>query len=109
MKEKRVLPADIYDTLELAAYAHGGIGAGSMFYIDQYEPCCIHGLLNFATTLEIAPVDMSHPANRAMLAAGIGVAESDEAVYKIRDRNNHSSPVTFKAWCRELNVVRGDK
>lgn len=44
----RVLPADVYDTLELVAYGYGGIGA-VWLYGDNGEPYCAYGAAEFAT------------------------------------------------------------
>jgi hypothetical protein len=72
----RTLPADVYDTLELAAEAFGGVGRDQMYtgrWSDKPEsrlPCCAHGLANFAENKEFGgPGDCQ--AN-ALFGAGIG-------------------------------------
>jgi hypothetical protein len=104
---KRVLPADWYDALELAALANGGVGAGFWFHLnDPMLPCCIHGLAEFS-----AGGMRNHTLNYVLSDAGIYGDTNDAAVAAInarKDPNGYTdTPVTFKQWCRELGVVRG--
>lgn len=106
----RVLPADVYDTLELSAHVFKGIGAPE---VGEYDggtiicPICIYGHAAFVTD---AFGILRDPIARALDEVGIdGSSDSDEAVYRInaRKRRPSTSRVTFPEWCAELGVVRG--
>jgi hypothetical protein len=108
MTTKRILPADVYDTLELMALAYGGIGAGMDFRISNGRlfPLCVFGLARDA-----AQVDPSFPSSASELTIALGNAgitrrTNDFAVYAINDHT--SSRVPFEAWCEKLNVERGE-
>jgi hypothetical protein len=102
---RRVLPADVYDALELGALVFGGIGGGSLD--DGYgQPLCAYGL---------APVlggkhtfDTFDPIEDALFEAGITTSENDHAVRAINGRLGRpaNDRVTFRRWCKRLNVVR---
>lgn len=118
-----MLPADVYDTLEFASLAFGGIkggvfcelditAIGSNDYIGIYNlncPNCAHGLLMSAENI-------GHPysgeASRALRDIGIAGGRSDAAVEEINQRKGFgyttSRRVTFREWCAELEVVRGE-
>jgi hypothetical protein len=105
---KRVLPADVYDALELSALANDGIGAGFMYHHgNPLTPCCAHGLASFATASEY---DYG-PINEALFNANIDGRANDAAVYAINARKDPygyaDTNVTFEEWCAELAVVRG--
>lgn len=107
MSATRVLPADVYDTLELAAEAFGGVGANFMFHGgDFHRPCCAHGLAAFAQGGIIGPMTYT------LFDFGISGEANDIAVYAINARKDpggyNDTPVSFAAWCAELGVVRGD-
>jgi hypothetical protein len=134
-KPKIVLPADIFDTLELSAYAFGGIGAGT--YNDGEDDATDFvgeegELLNFRRGYDvefqgadapapklIAPVcAVGHAAFAAIprsfdwfsMIDGNTITANDDAVEAINARKGVelSTKVTFEEWARELNVVRGD-
>ena len=123
-KPVRVLPADVYDTLELAAEAFGGIGGGP-FYLDGdvFEdsrerltcPNCAHGLALFAEGLGYArsyhdeEYGLSH-LREALDAAGINASENDWGVAQInaRKRRDENTRVTFEEWVAQFNIVRGE-
>jgi hypothetical protein len=128
-----VLPADVYDTLELSAFAHGGIGADSYNtgndsateYVDDEG-----GLLGrFGRPADGAespalgaPVcAVGHAAFAAIprrfgwynLINGNTIDENDEAVMHINKRKGKTGAevynrVTFEEWVSELNIRRGD-
>lgn len=113
----RVLPADIYDTLEFSALAFGGIGAGPIFtYGPRAEPCpvCAHGHLQLADGSD-AQTAMNRwlddeGVSATLIKADIWGRDSDLAVEGInlrRDRRNIQARVTFEEWCAALDVVRG--
>jgi hypothetical protein len=99
MKTQRVLPADVYDALELSALAFGGIGAGS--WGEEDEPCCIVG---HAVTVGIPGVEYWTSD-----ALEIGERANDAAVERINSRLGLPSRtrVLWADYCAELNVVRG--
>jgi hypothetical protein len=102
---RRQLPADVYDTLELAALANGGVGAGFAFHRHNPQmPCCIHGLAEFAG-------DGNRTLNYALSSVGIDGDTNDAGVEAINARKDPGgytdTAVTFAEWCAELNVVRG--
>ena len=121
-KPVRVLPADVYDLLELKALEMGGIGKGRDFD-DNNCPVCAYGLVidgarteptdePLQTTLGSGPG--SHDADYVswcLAFAGIGRLASDSAVARVRIEQDlpYGSRVPFDAWCEELNVVRGDQ
>jgi hypothetical protein len=104
MTTKRILPADVYDTLELMALAYGGIGAGVDFHISNGGLCpvCVYGLARDANEA----VSEHSELTIALGNAGITRRTNDFAVYAINDHT--SSRVPFEAWCEKLNVERGE-
>lgn len=84
-----MLPADVYDTLELSALAYGGIGGG--FYFSHGIPCCPLGHARAAGILW-----------RELFAADINECVNDHALGDAGQR------VSFEEWCRRLNVVRSE-
>jgi hypothetical protein len=105
-KRRRVLPADVYDFLELSAEAFGGIGCGS--FTRNGRPCCIYGHAgmnapNLGDRTELSPV------RSVLFRARILAWESDDAVRAVSDRTpGRPRRVTFAEWCEELGVVRGE-
>lgn len=110
----RVLDANVYDALELAAEAFGGIGAGRAFDYTSGDrdddsslaPNCMLGLADFATD------DSDFLGNaivRAMRRLGTGAGESDAAVRAINERRGRrrNARVPFELWRQELCIVRG--
>jgi hypothetical protein len=98
----RVLPADVYDTLELSALAYGGIGGGMYFEYGAADfrpkgPLCAIGHIAFAMPGE--PPDNTWDA--VDLLWPIDSTDNDRAVGKSGNR------ISFAEWCRRLNVVRG--
>jgi len=103
----RVLPADVYDTLELSALAFGGIGRGSYFDEDENSeppvtPCCIHGHGMVAGRLNPPRPWEESQVNDALWTADIGVNTNDSIFQPDETR------ISFEEWCKRLNVVRGD-
>lgn len=109
MQTSRVLPADIYDTLELSAEAYGGIGRGEYFetLLSSADPApvCIVGHA-VISGIERRVGD----AQRVLLDAyGIDILANDRAVERInrRRRLGEFERVPFPDWCAELGVERG--
>lgn len=117
----RVLPADVYDTLEFAALAFGGIGGGR--YTDTveydaerdawlYAPVCAIGFGRVINgDYDYQPLDGDESLEMALRAVGISEGTNDAAVMDINVRLGVADPearVPFKKWAKELNVVRGD-
>lgn len=107
----RVLPADVYDMLELSALAFGGIGGPDVWEGDGDDafncPVCIYGHAAFAVA---ASSIMDGPIYRALERVDInGGIESDGAVYRVNERKRRprTSRIPFPEWCAELGVVRG--
>ena len=102
-----VLPRDVYDTLELSAYAYGGIGGGSLTSNRNGDPYCAHGLAEFACGRNAGEIS---PVEAALYDAHIGVIQNDEAVETINRRNGRDDwhRVSFEEWAAELGIVRGE-
>jgi hypothetical protein len=106
----RVLPADVYDTLELSALAYGGIGGGR-FHDKRGAPYCVRG--HAAAAASSSDKDWyprGGPVNEALTDAGLGLAPNDRAVHSLNARRDGAwlnRRVRFEDWCKELNVVRG--
>ena len=119
MSAQRVLPAHVYDALQVSALMYGGIGAGeSVVGIAEsfgklYEtnpaacvPFCIRG---HAWCAGVLTADM---VGDVMFRADFPIhyAANDNAVLEINARkgvHDRRARVTFEEWCAELNVVRG--
>lgn len=100
MKTQRVLPADVYDALELSALIFGGVGGNNMFAKDGC-PLCIHGHAAFLWNGDVGD---------ALYATGITTFENDGAVQNV-NRSEGRPPydrISFEEWCAALNVIRGD-
>jgi hypothetical protein len=109
-KPIRVLPADVYDALEFSALVFGGIGG-----ITSYDPPgsdapnCAYGHAAHVTNVRSILADT--PTLVALRTAGIdAVFDNDSAVGRLdaRKGRRRGVRVTFREWCRELHVIRGD-
>jgi hypothetical protein len=100
-KEVRVLPADVYDTLELSAYAFGGIGG--MWPTENGRPHCAVGHAHFTEW------GCGEVCNALKTALEYVANVNDSAVARINARKgaDPAARVTFREWCDELGVVRG--
>lgn len=100
----RTLPADVYDTLELAAEAFGGVGKGQLYTCNMFmpkeerQPCCAHGLADFADPHH-GP--FSGGMRAAIFGAGIDGGVNDRAFAPDETR------IPFATWCARLGVERG--
>lgn len=112
MGEQRVLPADVFDTLQFSALAFGGIGAGVVYRREDVAlplalkaPYCIIGHAIVAADQDTN----DNPIVNALESIGIGVLENDNAVRRINERRSKDpeSRVPFTPWRKELNIVRG--
>ena len=122
-KPQIVLPADVYDTLELSAHVYGGIGAGrfyeykeSMFgNSDPIAPMCLVGHIE-----DVANDDFDNAGNDAVkeiaqiiereLGSTVLTVFNDRAVETINKRKNapDDARVSWEEYCTELNIVRGN-
>jgi hypothetical protein len=127
-KPRIVLEADVYDTLELSAYAFGGIGGDSygtdtssadnnansddpdsavLTFVNEFanaEPMCAVGHAAFTVL----------PGNWWQLLPGGTVTVNDHAVEAINARkgkvgDDRYDRVTFEEWVKELKIVRGEQ
>ena len=110
-KVVRVLPPDVYDTLELSAYVYGGIGKGRAFASnvvtdDGSPPVCAIGHLRAAEPERHAQIDLEC----SLFGSGINAHDNDDAVEEINRRKGSKvyARVSFQEWCEELGVVRGE-
>ena len=115
---KVVLPADVYDALELSALAFGGIGGGKYVdpsFGDGMAPVCAIGHAGFGvfereeggSTLRTYSFD----GEDVLRKLGIDEGKNDAAVARINKRKgvaNDVAQVTFEEWAGELNVRRGE-
>jgi hypothetical protein len=107
-KITRVLPADVYDALELSAEAYGGIGAGQWHKNDC--PICFVGHVYYAGISETCDIDPQWLRDAMLLHDDSLEGLSDRAVRAINARNgieDRESRVSFADWCAELGIVRG--
>lgn len=113
--QQRVIPADVYDTIEFVALAYGGIGRGvfarsadgahvSGHDPQAHYPVCAYGIAQYAGVDDPYPSCLSE-----YLWLGIGTDENDRAVAAINRRKGRftNARVTFREWAKELGVVRG--
>lgn len=105
---ERVLPADVFDTLDLTSFIYKGIGAGDdwEFLIDHAIPCCIHG-----QAVEADAGNHMSEASAALYLAGITRDRNDQTVRAInrRKRRSINSRVDFLTeYVPELNITRGE-
>lgn len=106
--KQRVLPADVFDTLEFMAIGFGGIGADSLFEDDHDTPKCVFGMAATA----VGDQDEDKEMFIALSAAGITVDINDTIVHRINRKKgfglgNRSHRVTWNQYCTALNIVRG--
>lgn len=118
---KRVLPPEVFDALELSALAFGGIGSRKMFERDPVRrepildaPYCAIGLAWWSGIIpdEALRVNSEYEGTHRIseglfsgavyAAVGFSWEDNDRAVHGSESR------ITFREWCRRLNVVRGD-
>lgn len=103
-KPVRVLPADVYDTLEFSALVYGGIGGGWTTDRDGTPFCAIgHADHVVPSVCEDGPVVV------ALFGADVDGRMNDWAVAAINARRGRPllGRVTFEEWAKELGIVRG--
>lgn len=125
----RVLPADVFDYLELSALVEDGIGHATFsnrlpgtprdygtVTPGTFRPCCIHGHGGQTKSAGLTDVEKREIV-AALTDAGIGFAANDDAVIAIlaqRGVTLDTTPgfylqrVTWDEYVAELNIVRGD-
>jgi hypothetical protein len=113
-QQKRVLPADAYDFLELSALAYGGIGAEAWADKGFSRPdvnqgiaaqCCLFGHASAG-----GDDPYTNEVTDALEAVGILLHENDVAVHAINARKHagDNDRVSWDEYRAELNIVRGD-
>jgi hypothetical protein len=113
-KPRIVLEADVYDTLELSAYAFGGIGADD-YGTDTDTSTPILALANGAPMCAVGHAAFTAlPGDWWNLLPGGTITRNDAAVEAINVRkgkvgDDRYDRVTFAEWAKELNIVRGDQ
>lgn len=110
----RVLPADVYDALELVAEVFGGIGAGGMAVFGSgnwsalidgtARPNCAIGAAYFLDG------NFTGETREALRAVDITTAANDNAVARLNRMagREQTTRVSFADWCAELHIVRGE-
>ena len=127
-KQKRVMNANLYDSLEMCAMVYGGIETA---VDDKYHPngkrldkpgCAVVGMGTWIAGEGHGDnvdhfLDERDEINDLFADVSIGALQSDEAVRKIiRQTNEWTIPagreyirVPFEKWAKELGVVRGSQ
>jgi hypothetical protein len=111
---KTIIPADVYDTLELSAHAHGGIGLDQMYLKDRKTPCCLLGHIEEAAGKSDAGFDYSAQnemmdAIRDAQGSSSISGENDTAVAQINQRlgRARTARVSFAQYVAARGWVRG--
>lgn len=109
---KREMKADVYDYLELAALAFGGIGRGAFYddsrgRVDYDCPLCVHGAGFACEPLNtISETDVTSELSRL----GIKYDTNDRAVEQINARLGRwkNTRVTWTRFRKHLGIVRAE-
>jgi hypothetical protein len=115
MSAKRILPADVYDALEFAALAFGGIGATEFAFDAHGGHVCGDSSMAVAPNCAFGYADWldcgqcNRDDNASLRAAGISAHLNDKVVeyYNAKRRRRPESRIPFADWCAELGVERG--
>lgn len=128
----KVLPADVYDTMELIAEKFGGIGADRTHVYDNDKfldekaaskgkgpdkPLCLIGFCEYAVnSQQWLPEYEEFTRNFRLL--GITYRENNRAVYNrlglpiystyLVEYEQDPRRISWQDWCEELGVVRGE-
>lgn len=109
-----IVPADYYDTLELACEAYDGIGCGSLrAYDSERSPICWLGFMHFIGVQEIEDafgrVGVNASSNDSIVRnILISKGMYMEEVYYRTNKWYNIHRVTFQEWAKEANIVRGE-
>lgn len=103
-----VVDPDVYDTLELSALAFGGIGR--VYYCENghqfgHEPDAVpRCIVGHGRVAGIPSVNHGLPGTL------FSSEDNDTAVARINQRlgKRSSSRVSWRAYCAERNIIRGD-
>jgi hypothetical protein len=103
---RRVLPADVYDALELSAEAYGGVGVHHWFedVAGENIPCCIQGHGFF---VDNGYGDVLRALTSAFDGHSFSVVSANDGCFTIEERTAKAR-IPFAEWCDRLNVVRGE-
>lgn len=107
----RVLPADVYDTLEFSALVYGGVGAWKR-RDEKDAPYCLFGHAAFVQVRDPGTW-YGAPLATTLERCGLFVGSNDSAVVAINRRKgrrpkDRGTRVTWREYIRETNIVRGD-
>lgn len=123
MTTPKVLPADIYDTLEFATLVFGGIGAGRLTEEQSRMPAdvtqtpyCLFGYAGFLSGEK--PYDFWQNDIADQLASVLApdnrykmIGDNNEAVRKINTRKKRADlngRVTWREYTKETGIQRGN-
>lgn len=100
----RVLPADVYDALELSAYVYKGVGRWYMEE-DNGAPNCIIGQARF-----LDDASWTGEVETTLRKAGINIVSNDDIV---RDAINagkgkKNGRISWREYVKRANIVRGE-
>ena len=107
MKKPIVLPADVYDFLELSALAFGGIGGGRYrMSSDPVSPYCVLGHAGASS------YDPDHEVLRAVrVALSRAFGDTAGGTTEVIGANDTVVPegkrLSWSTYCRKLQIVRG--
>lgn len=107
----RVLPADVYDALELSAIANGGIGRGDWATPQEdfstAAPHCLFGHAEYAAGEPF----MSGRGQivDALKAAGLNIGINDAVLYEHFGKSDRRSKVSWDEYVKIFNIVRGEE
>lgn len=99
---KRVMQAQVYDYLELAALAFGGIGMGKYSQGNARAPHCALGYAGEGVPSCVGDDTIYAEFERL----GITVCANDIAIEMYR-RLASDERVSFETWCKLMRVTRG--
>lgn len=115
-QSKRVLPADVFDALELSAHVLGGIGGRWLEYplSDDGQPYCIYGQSAFVTDSNDAfENEVARALDKALATFsgdGSGPTVNNNAVEAINRRKGMLSiaRVSWREYTKETGLTRGE-
>lgn len=99
----RVLPADVYDTLELSAFAFGGVGCG--WSTDEGDdPLCIIGHARHVDP-GYEYCDEDNEFSVALMKAGVNMGSNDDTLLHAGVAR-YKERVSWERYCELMNIER---